>query len=132
MPDLIELEVATPERLMVHEQVADVQIPGKDGYLGVLPGHAALLGLLGTGVLTYGVGGQRHSLSVQGGFIEVLPEHVRVLANLAERSEDIDAAKAQSDLKKAQDQISDPNSTVDPQVALDALALAQARVDAAK
>jgi F-type H+-transporting ATPase subunit epsilon len=132
MPDLIELEVATPEKLMVRENVADVQIPGKDGYLGILPGHAALLGLLGTGVLSYAVGGQRHSLSVQGGFIEVLPEHVRVLANLAERAEDINVERAKAELKKAQDQVADPNSGVEPSVALDALALAQARIDAAK
>jgi F-type H+-transporting ATPase subunit epsilon len=132
MPDVIELEVATPERLMVRENVADVQIPGKDGYLGILPGHAALLGLLGTGVLSYGLGGQRRSLSVQGGFIEVLPEHVRVLANLAERSEDIDVERAKADLKRAQDQVANPNPEVDPQIALDAVALAQARVDAAR
>jgi F-type H+-transporting ATPase subunit epsilon len=131
MPDLIELEVATPERLMVRENVDDVQIPGKDGYLGILPGHAALLGLLGTGVLSYSLGGRRRSLSVQGGFIEVLPEHVRVLANLAERAEDIDVERAKADLKRAQDRLANPEAGIDPQVALDALALAQARVDAA-
>jgi F-type H+-transporting ATPase subunit epsilon len=132
MPDLIELEVATPERLMVRENVDEVQIPGKDGYLGILPGHAALLGQLGTGVLSYGVGGHRRSLSVQGGFIEVLPEHVRVLANLAERAEDIDVERAKADLKRAEEQVGNPESGVEPSVALDALALAQARVDAAK
>lgn len=132
MPDLIELEVATPERLMVRESVADVQIPGKDGYLGILPGHAALLGLLGTGVLSYGVEGRRRSLSVQGGFIEVLPEHVRVLANLAERSEDIDVERAKADLKRAEEQVGNPALGVEPSVALDALALAQARIDATK
>ncbi len=130
MPELIELEIATPERLMVRENVSDVQIPGKDGYLGILPGHAALLGLLGTGVLSYGLEGRRRSLTVQGGFLEVLPEHVRVLANLAERAEDIDVTRAKADLKRAQDEVSNPNSNVDPQVALDALALAQARIDA--
>ena|SRR5579863_8865477 len=131
MPDLIELEIATPERLMVRENVADVQIPGKDGYLGILPGHAALLGQLGTGVLSYGVEGRRRSLSVQGGFLEVLPEHVRVLANLAERSEDIDVERAKADLKRAQDKVETPDPDADPQVALDAMALAQARLDAA-
>jgi F-type H+-transporting ATPase subunit epsilon len=132
MPDLIELEVATPERLMVKENVADVQIPGKDGYLGILPGHAALLDILGTGVLSYGVGGRRRSLSVQGGFIEVLPEHVRVLANLAERAEDIDVERARADLKLAQEQVGNPALGVEPAVALDAMALAQARIDAVK
>src|SRR3954466_15021808 len=123
MPDLIELEVATPERLMVRENVADVQIPGKDGYLGILPGHAALLGQLGTGVLTYGVGGQRRALTVQGGFIEVLPEHVRILANFAERAEDIDPEKAKVELKRAQDLVANPNSSMDPNQALEQLAL---------
>jgi F-type H+-transporting ATPase subunit epsilon len=131
MPELIELEIATPERLMVRENVSDVQIPGKDGYLGILPGHAALLGLLGTGVLSYGLEGRRRSLSVQGGFLEVLPEHVRVLANLAERAEDIDVARAKADLKRAQDRVDHPDPEADPQVALDAVALAQARLDAA-
>src|SRR5580698_7355962 len=104
MAEQLELEIVTPERQLVHEQVSDVQIPGKDGYLGILPGHAALLGQLGTGVLSYAVGGGRRSLSVQGGFIEVLPEHVRVLANLAERSEDIDVERAKADLKRAEEQ----------------------------
>ncbi|HLK65551.1 MAG TPA: ATP synthase F1 subunit epsilon [Bryobacteraceae bacterium] len=131
MPDQIELEVATPERLMVHENVSDVQVPGKDGYLGILPGHAALLGQLGTGVLSYSQGGQRRALSVQGGFIEVLPEHVRVLANMAERAEDIDVERARTELKRAEDQVANPDPNADPSVALDALALAQARVDAA-
>src|SRR5579871_6802169 len=125
MPELIELEVATPERLMVRENVADVQIPGKDGYLGILPGHAPLLGQLGTGVLSYGLEGRRRTLSVQGGFIEVLPEHVRVLANLAERGEDIDVERAKADLKRAQDLVANPDSGVETCVALDALALAQ-------
>ncbi len=130
MPDLIELEVATPERLMVRENVSEVQIPGKDGYLGILPGHAALLGQLGTGVLTYSLGGHKRTLSVQGGFLEVLPEHVRVLANRAERSEDIDVERARAELKRAQDQVNHPDPNADPAVVLDALALAQARVDA--
>ncbi|HTS27715.1 MAG TPA: ATP synthase F1 subunit epsilon [Bryobacteraceae bacterium] len=131
MPELIELEVATPERLMVRENVAEVQIPGKDGYLGILPGHAPLLGQLGTGVLSYGLEGRRRSLSVQGGFLEVLPEHVRVLANLAERAEDIDVERAKADLRRAQDQVGNPDPSVDPSIALDALALAQARIEAA-
>jgi len=86
MADSIELEVATPERAMVSEQVTDVQVPGEDGYLGILPGHAPLLSLLGSGVLSYAAGGVRHSLAVQGGLVEVLAGHVRVLANLAERA----------------------------------------------
>ncbi|MBZ5620487.1 MAG: ATP synthase F1 subunit epsilon [Acidobacteriia bacterium] len=132
MPDLIELEVATPERLMVRENVADVQIPGKDGYLGILPGHAALLGQLGTGVLSYSADGRRRSLSVHDGFIEVLPDHVRVLANVAERAEEIDVERAKADLSCAQDQVFNPDPSAEPAADLDALALAQARIDAAE
>jgi F-type H+-transporting ATPase subunit epsilon len=132
MPDLLDLEVATPERQLVHEAVAEVQIPAKNGYLGVLPGHAPLLSELGTGFLSYSCGGKKRYLSIQGGFVEVLPDHVRVLANAAVRAEEIDIERARTDLRQAQDQLVNPAVGVDPAVALDALAWAQARVDAAE
>jgi F-type H+-transporting ATPase subunit epsilon len=132
MPELLELEVATPERQLVREAVAEVQIPAKNGYLGVLPGHAPLLSELGTGFLSYSCGGKKRHLSIQGGFVEVLPDHVRVLANSAVRAEEIDIDRARTDLKRAQDQLVNPAVGVDPAVALDALAWAQARVDAAE
>jgi F-type H+-transporting ATPase subunit epsilon len=131
MPDTIELEIATPERLLVREEVTEVQLPGKSGYMGILPGHAALLSQLGTGFLSYTVSGRKRSLSVQGGFVEVLPDHVRVLANIAERAEEIDVDRAKEDLKTAQEQVINAALGVDPAVALDAMAWAQARVDAA-
>jgi F-type H+-transporting ATPase subunit epsilon len=131
MPDTIELEIATPERQLVREDVSEVQLPGKSGYMGILPGHAALLGQLGTGFLSYTVGGRKRYLSVQGGFVEVLPDHVRVLANTAERAEEIDVERAKEDLKRAQEQVVNPALGVDPAVALDAMSWAQARVDAA-
>jgi F-type H+-transporting ATPase subunit epsilon len=131
MPDVIDLEVATPERLLVREEVTEAQVPGKNGYLGILPGHAALLGQLGTGVLTYVVGGRKRSVCVQGGFVEVSNDHVRVLANVAEPCEDIDVEKARADLAKANQDVINPALGVDPAVALEALAWAQARVDAA-
>jgi F-type H+-transporting ATPase subunit epsilon len=131
MPDVLELEIATPERQLVREEVTDVQLPGKGGYMGILPGHAALLSQLGTGFLSYTAGGRKHYLSVQGGFVEVLPDHVRVLANVAERAEEIDVQRAKDDLKRAEQQVVNPALGVDPAVALDALAWAQARVDAA-
>jgi F-type H+-transporting ATPase subunit epsilon len=132
MADLIELEVATPDRELVRERVADVQVPGKDGYLGILPGHAPLLGLLGAGALSYGVGGHRRFIAIHGGFLEVLPEHVRVLANQAERAEDIDLNQARAALAQAQEQVAATASGSDPEAALDNLALAQARVTAAE
>ena len=132
MPDLIELEVATPERLMVREKVTEVQLPGQDGYLGILPGHAPMLGLLGTGLLSYVVGPNRRYLAVHGGFLEVQAEHLRVLANVAERAEEIDTERAKADLKRAQDQAANPLSGLEPDAALAAMADAQARVEAAE
>jgi F-type H+-transporting ATPase subunit epsilon len=131
MPDSIELEIATPERQLVREEVSEVQLPGKNGYMGILPGHAALLSMLGTGTLSYVVSGRKRALSLQGGFVEVLPDHVRVLANIAERAEEIDVEKARADLQRANEQMINSSLGVDPAVALDALAWAQARVDAA-
>jgi F-type H+-transporting ATPase subunit epsilon len=87
-----------------------------------------LLGLLGTGSLTYSAGGRKRYLAIQGGFLEVLPEQVRVLADIAERAEEIDVARAQSDLSRAEAE----ETGADPEKALKAVALAQARIDAAK
>jgi len=131
MPDLIDLEIATPERQLVREHVSEVQLPGKSGYMGILPGHAALLGQLGTGALTYVVDGRKRTLSVHGGFVEVLPDQVRVLANVAERAEEIDIEKARAELARANQEVINPALGVDPAVALEALSWAQARVEAA-
>jgi F-type H+-transporting ATPase subunit epsilon len=127
----MELEIATPERQLVREEVTEAQIPAKNGYMGILPGHAPLLSELGTGLLTYVAGGRRRALSIQGGFVEVLPEHIRVLANLAERSEEIDAERARAELKRAEEMAMNPSVGIDPAVALESLAWAQARVEAA-
>jgi len=126
MPDTVELEVATPERLLVREQATEVQVPGKNGYMGILPGHAALLSQLGSGVLDYVAGGRRRYLAVAGGFLEVLPGHVRVLADVAERAEDIDAARARAALQRALEQ----TGGNDPAAALAAMERAQARIAA--
>ena len=132
MPDMMDLEVATPERELVREQVNEVQVPGKEGYLGILPGHAALASLLGTGALSFLIGGRRHFVAVQGGFLEVLEDHVRVLADRAERAEDVDLERARADLARASEQLANVATTpdVDPQALLDSVAMAQARVTA--
>src|SRR5580658_1419706 len=101
MAENLHLEIATPERELVRQQVADVQVPGKDGYLGILPGHAALLGQLGAGALSYTSSGQKYYVAIDGGFLEVLDDHVRVLADAAVKAEDIDLGRAQADLQKA-------------------------------
>ena len=133
MADMIELEVATPERELVREEVESVEAPGKNGYLGILPGHAPLLGLLGTGFLSYAAAGRRRYLSVRGGFLEVLPDHVRVLADVAERAEEIDVERARRALARAQEELARTGSSgVDPAGALAAIDRANARIAAAE
>jgi F-type H+-transporting ATPase subunit epsilon len=130
MAELLELEIATPERQLVREKVTAVQLPGKDGYLGILPGHAALLGQLGAGALSYTAAGRERYLAVDGGFVEVLDDHVRVLADLAEKAEDIDLPRAKADLQKAQGELANTAADVDPGIALAAVNRAQARISA--
>ncbi|MBV9498350.1 MAG: ATP synthase F1 subunit epsilon [Acidobacteriaceae bacterium] len=87
MAETFQLEVATPEKLLVNEQVGQAELPGKDGYFGVLPGHAPLLSALGAGILSFGSGGGQRYLKIEGGFAEVLNDHVSVLAEHAEFTE---------------------------------------------
>ncbi len=131
MAELLQLEVASPERLLVREQVAEVQIPGRSGYLGVLPGHAPLLAELGTGYMHYTVSGRRWYLAIREGFVEVLDDHVRVLANAAERAEEIDVERTRQALRKAQEQLITPSLGVDPAFALGEIAHNEARLEAA-
>ena len=128
MPDSLELEIVTPERPLTREEVTEAQIPGKNGYMGILPGHAPLVGQLGTGLLYYVAAGRRRYLAVSGGFLEVLPGHVRVLADVAERAEEIDVARARAALQRAQEQLGGD----DPANALAAMERAQARIAAAE
>lgn len=130
MAGSLELEIDTPERQLVREQVEDVQLPGLDGYMGILPGHAPLVGQLGTGLLTYTAGSKRRFLAVDGGFLEIREDHVRVLADGAEAAEAIDAAGARAELQEAQDRLARPAE--DPAAALHDVARAQARVEAAE
>jgi F-type H+-transporting ATPase subunit epsilon len=129
--DLLELEIATPERELLRERVSDVQVPGKTGYLGILPGHAALLSELGTGYLTYTAGNRKRYIPLHGGYLEVLKDHVRILADRAERADEIDVERAKQALERAQARIANPNVGVDIARALTAAARAQARLEAA-
>jgi F-type H+-transporting ATPase subunit epsilon len=94
MADQLQLEVVTPERRLLSEQVNSVIVPGRGGELGILPGHAALISELQTGVLSYTEDGTTFQLHVSGGFVEVNGDRVSVLAEIAERPEEIDAARA--------------------------------------
>ena len=84
MAETFQIEVVTPEKLVLDQSADYAEIPGADGYIGVLPGHAALLGELGTGRLTITSGGQSREVMVAGGYVEVRDNHVRVLADKAE------------------------------------------------
>jgi F-type H+-transporting ATPase subunit epsilon len=131
MADTFQLEVATPERLLVDEQVTEAELPGQDGYMGILAGHAPLLSALGAGVLTYQNGGE-HVLAIEGGFVEVFDNHVRVLADHAEFGRDIQAENARRQLDEALDAVKNAHQQPDSDAALAAVKKAQARVDAAE
>ena len=84
LPTKLQLEIVTPDRSLVRDEVDEVQVPGSEGYLGILPGHTALLATLGVGELWYRKGTQKYYLSIDGGFLEVLPDRVTILAQSAE------------------------------------------------
>lgn len=133
MSGLLTLEVATPERLLLKEQVKGVTVPGLDGELGILPEHAPLLSELGDGPLSYEMeNGQKKFLSICGGYVEVLPDHVRVLAAQAESADEIDAKRAESALQRANERLLHPTADVDVARALNSLKRAQARIAVAK
>ena len=90
MAEKFQLEIVTPERLVEKDVVEEIQIPGKNGYLGILPGHAPLITELGVGEITYKADGMAYYVAVAWGFAEVLPDKVTILAETAERAEDID------------------------------------------
>ncbi len=131
MAEVFELEIATPERLLVRERVTEAQIPSGNGYLGILPGHAPLLSELGTGDLTYVSEGRRRHLAISGGWLEVLNDSARVLANRAERADEIDLRRAEEALKRARTRLERLDPTVDVARALNAMQRAQARLEAA-
>jgi F-type H+-transporting ATPase subunit epsilon len=105
LPENIELEVVTPERHVLQQTVKSVEIPGQEGYLGVLPGHAPLITKLGIGILTYRSDGETRYLTVIDGYAEVLPDRVIVLAELSERAEEIDVARTREALDRAKAQV---------------------------
>jgi len=106
MADKINLEVVTPERRVLEEPVEMVTVPGLNGELGILPGHTPLISQMKTGVLTYVQDGKSSQLHVSGGFVEVRDDHVSVLAEVAERPEEIDAASARASRERLEKQLS--------------------------
>jgi F-type H+-transporting ATPase subunit epsilon len=134
LPQSIELIVVTPERQLLSEKVVEVTMPGLDGELGVLPGHAPLITELGIGELHYQPegGGQPVSLAIVQGFAEVLPDRVTVLAETAERAEEIDLKRAEAALERAQKRIAQPSPDVDWARAAVALQRALIRIQVAR
>jgi F-type H+-transporting ATPase subunit epsilon len=111
LPTKLQLQVVSAERSLVNESVDEVQIPGVEGYFGVLPGHTPLLAVLGAGELWYRQGQDRHYLALAFGFAEVQPDRVTILAEIAERAEEIDVARAEAAKKRAEERIA--RSSVD-------------------
>jgi F-type H+-transporting ATPase subunit epsilon len=134
LPENIELEVVTPQKHVLRDSVQSVEMPGKDGYLGILPGHAPLLTELGIGVLTYQKGAQTRRLTVINGYAEVLAERVTVLAELSESAEEIDVARVTSARQRAEAELAKAGSgsaEMDWQVASLALQRALVRLQVA-
>jgi len=103
----LALEIVTPSRILVQEQVDELNIPGELGYLGILPGHTALLTNLGQGELMYRQGEQRHYLAIFGGYMEVRDDYVTVLADIAERAEEIDRSRVEAARARAEQRLRD-------------------------
>jgi F-type H+-transporting ATPase subunit epsilon len=113
LPTHLRLEFVTPERALVHEDVDEVEIPGEDGYFGVLPGHAALLAALQPGELWYRRGSEKFYAFVAGGFAEVLPDRVAILAQVAEKAEEIDVQRAEAAKRRAENTLARPVMDMD-------------------
>ena len=113
LPKSLSLEVVTPDRGILKEQVDEVVLPGSEGSFGVLPGHAALLATLQVGEMWYRKGQEIHYLAIAFGFVEVLPDRVTVLAQIAEKAEDIDPARAEAAKVRAEERIATPQAAMD-------------------
>lgn len=128
IPTKLTLEIVTPDRALVTEQVDEVQLPGAEGYFGVLPGHTPTLASLQVGELWYRIGSDKFYLAVAFGFVEVLPDRVTVLAQIAERSGDIDVARAEAAKNRAEERIAGASPHGDVDVARARIALMKAIV----
>jgi F-type H+-transporting ATPase subunit epsilon len=131
MADTFQLEIVTPEKKVVETAAEEVQIPGKNGYLGVLPGHAPLITELAVGEITYREHSNNQFLAVAWGFAEVLPDKVTILAETAERPSDIDVERARKAKERAEQRLASGDTEVDVDRALDALHRAETRLDVA-
>ena len=132
LPNKLHLEIVTPDRLLVSADVDEIVVPGADGYLGILPGHAALLASLQAGELWYRTGTDKHYMAVLFGYVEVRPDGVTILANGAEAAEEIDVSRAEAARKLAEEQLSSATADMDIERARIALLRSLARLRVAE
>ncbi len=132
MADSFQLEIVTPEKMVVKDVAEELQMPGKNGYLGILPGHAPLITELAVGEITYRNGSDVHHLSVAWGFAEVLPDKVTILAETCEKPDEIDIARAKEAKQRAEERLKSANPEVDFDRAEDALHRAESRIEVAE
>ena len=131
LPTHIQLHIVSAERSLVNETVDEVEIPGAEGYFGVLPGHTPMLALLGAGELWYRQGSEKHYLSMAFGFAEVQPDQVTILAQIAERADEIDLARAEAARKRAEERLARPAVDMDAERARIALLKSLIRIQVA-
>ena len=130
LPTHLDLQIVTPDRLVVQARVDEVQVPGSEGYFGVLPGHTPMLASLAVGELWYRQGQEKTYLAIASGFAEVLPDRVTILAKLAERAEEIDIERAETARQRAEERLIH-KSDVDYERARAALSKAMTRLQVA-
>jgi F-type H+-transporting ATPase subunit epsilon len=130
--DTFQLEIVTPEKKVVDTAADEVQIPGKGGYLGILPGHAPLITELAVGEIKFRSGGEEQRLAVAWGFAEVLPDKVTVLAESAERPNEIDVERARKAKERAEQRLASGDANVDVERALSAIHKAETRLEVAE
>jgi F-type H+-transporting ATPase subunit epsilon len=132
MADTFKLEIVTPEKKVVDTAAEEVQIPAKNGYLGVLPGHAPLITELAVGEIIYCENKSELRLAVAWGFAEVLPDKVTILAETVEKPSEIDVERARKAKERAEQRLTSGDTNVDVDRALDALQRAETRLDVAE
>ena len=132
MPDTFQLQIVTPEKKVVDTAATEAQIPGKNGYLGVLPGHAPLITELAVGEVTFHAGAEEQRLAVAWGFAEVLPDKVTILAETAERPSEIDVDRARKSKEHAEQLLTSGDPNIDVERTLDSLHKAETRLQVAE
>ncbi len=125
----IKVEIMTPERPLADEAATEVNFPAADGYMGVLPEHTPLVAELGIGEVRIQVDGQEKRFMVNGGFVQVAPDRVTLMANEAEAAEDIDRDKAQADLKQSEEDLAKAELPEEVDAALDLAKTAETRIN---